>query len=199
MKKFIIALLTSFLVFIYSSSGQVLAHSALESSTPAKGEVVTDKLSTITLTFTTEVKKGSLFYVTNEQGEKLTPSFTYSGKELTGAFDSPLKSGEYTLTWEVVGADSHPVTGSYHFTVEQQTANDENNQKEENTQQPSDNEQPNNEEPTNQQEQNNQQDDTANSAEGTSNQSSMMPIIVIVLVVLGAASFIWMIRRNKTS
>ncbi|WMJ69358.1 copper homeostasis periplasmic binding protein CopC [Stenotrophomonas sp. 24(2023)] len=39
------------------------------------------------------------------------------GRTLRATFKTPLPAGSYTLQWRAVGQDSHPMTGSFAFTV----------------------------------------------------------------------------------
>ena len=39
------------------------------------------------------------------------------GHTLRARFAKPLPAGSYALQWRAVGQDTHPITGSYRFTV----------------------------------------------------------------------------------
>ena len=38
---------------------------------------------------------------------------------MTAGFLSPLDNGTYTVEWKIIGADGHPIQGTYSFMVNQ--------------------------------------------------------------------------------
>ncbi|PJX34366.1 copper resistance protein CopC, partial [Klebsiella sp. B-Nf7] len=46
-----------------------------------------------------------------------TQEISEDGHTLRVRFAAPLPAGNYALQWRAVGQDSHPITGSYRFTV----------------------------------------------------------------------------------
>lgn len=94
------------------------AHSHLRSTSPAAHASVAEPMTEVTLTFDEPVKQTfSTIVVTGPD------NVSYSRGDVR-VVDStahqpvyPLRSGGYTVTWRVVSADGHPVTGSFAFTV----------------------------------------------------------------------------------
>lgn len=113
------ALLGSALVLLGASSAS--AHDALESSTPAAGEVVTADPTVVSLTYSDEL--------ITLGGD--TSAFAIQVTDASGGFhengcvvvDGAVAStgvalgdpGTYTATWQVVSSDGHPTSGSYTF------------------------------------------------------------------------------------
>ncbi|MEV6962618.1 copper resistance protein CopC [Streptomyces sp. NPDC051207] len=96
------------------------AHAALTGSDPRQGAVVDRAPTRITLTFSEEVavSDGAL-RVLDPQGKRVdsgTPAGV-SGTTYAVGLHSGLPDGTYTVTYQVVSADSHPVAGAYTFSV----------------------------------------------------------------------------------
>ncbi|MGW1800630.1 copper resistance CopC/CopD family protein [Streptomyces sp. NPDC001984] len=96
------------------------AHAALTGSDPAQGVVVDKAPTQVSLTFSEKVamNDGSL-RVLDPKGKRVdtgTPS-NVSGTTYAVKLHSGLADGTYTVTYQVVSADSHPVAGAYTFSV----------------------------------------------------------------------------------
>jgi methionine-rich copper-binding protein CopC len=99
------------------------AHTELESSTPADGDIVIDIVTEIALVFTEPVE------LVGEGIEVLLPSEQISDVEPTTEdditfvleFDPPIGNGEVGVRFDVISADGHPVTGSFSFTIDDPT------------------------------------------------------------------------------
>lgn len=104
----------------------VQAHSVLDSSNPRAGQIVKKPITEISLLFNTKVEKRSRFYVENNvDGEKVVPEqYILSRNKIVGIFRNPLKNGFYTLYWEIIGADGHPVEGNFPFQIDSGIAAD---------------------------------------------------------------------------
>lgn len=94
------------------------AHSALTSSTPADGVVVTEPLDRVDLTFSEAplagLDAGLRIQVTDADGTDVsTGDVTVSGMTMGKAVD--LEDGAYTVLWRYVSPDGHPIDGSYGF------------------------------------------------------------------------------------
>jgi hypothetical protein len=94
------------------------AHSALTSSTPADGAVVTEPLERIDLTFSEAplagLDAGLRIQVTDADGTDVsTGDVTVSGMTMGKAVE--LENGAYTVLWRYVSPDGHPIDGSYGF------------------------------------------------------------------------------------
>lgn len=115
MKK--ICVLAFLLLFTFTPS--VLAHSSLESSVPQDGEVITENLSTLTLTFNTMIESTSSFKLINENGQDIPmESILVNDIDMIGNLSSPLEDGKYIINWKIIGEDGHPIENSYSFSVD---------------------------------------------------------------------------------
>lgn len=114
MKKSLIILL---LFFSYSVM-HVHAHTGLHKANPTDGEVVTEPLKQLSLTFETNIENGSTFELKNAADETV-PSLqiTINENELLGEFEN-LPNDQYSVLWKIIGADGHIVEGKYGFTLQ---------------------------------------------------------------------------------
>jgi methionine-rich copper-binding protein CopC len=107
--------------FALAGASSASAHDALESSTPAAGEVVTVDPTTVSLTYSDELitlggdNGAYAIQVTDAPG-----GFHENGcVAVDGAVASTGVAlgdpGTYTVTWQVVSSDGHPTSGSYTF------------------------------------------------------------------------------------
>jgi copper resistance protein C len=111
-----IALLSTFFLFIFGAN--VFAHSHLEDSTPKNGEIVTEELTAITLTFETAIEPTSSFTLLNDKNASIPLStVSISGKQLIANVEDNLINGGYTIHWKIIGEDGHPLEGDIPFTV----------------------------------------------------------------------------------
>jgi methionine-rich copper-binding protein CopC len=130
MKPIRVLLLLLFSVTLFASqSVAAQAHSVLESSNPAQGQVVETLPSQISLTFNEE-----LISIEGESVNTLTlKSVDGAGYELLpptiiGAVLSAqvaggeYPAGEYVLSYRAVSADGHPITGEVTFSTNAPTA-----------------------------------------------------------------------------
>ncbi|MCL3992855.1 copper resistance CopC/CopD family protein [Streptomyces lavenduligriseus] len=96
------------------------AHAALTGSDPAQGVVAGTAPTQVSLTFSEKVAMGDdSVRVLDPRGK---PVQTGSPANVSGAtyavkLKSGLAKGTYTVTYQVVSADSHPVAGAYTFSV----------------------------------------------------------------------------------
>jgi methionine-rich copper-binding protein CopC len=113
------ALLTGAFALVGASGAS--AHDALESSTPAAGEVVTADPGVVALTYSDELitlggdTSAYAIQVTDASGgfhENGCVSVDGSTASTGVALGDP---GTYTATWQVVSSDGHPTSGSYTF------------------------------------------------------------------------------------
>ncbi|MFJ5836362.1 copper resistance CopC/CopD family protein [Streptomyces shenzhenensis] len=101
-------------------AGPASAHAALTGSDPAQGVVVDKAPDQVSLTFSEQVSmsSGSL-RVLDPKGKRVDsgePS-NVSGTTYAVRLVSGLGDGTYTVAYQVVSADSHPVAGAYTFSV----------------------------------------------------------------------------------
>lgn len=113
MKK-IIFLVTICLLVI---GGKAFAHTGLESSNPSNGSTVTDPIEEITLTFLTKIEQTSSFKILGANNVEVpVKNIVVVDDIMTGSVDG-MENGEYTLTWNIIGADGHPIQGDLTFAV----------------------------------------------------------------------------------
>lgn len=98
---------------------QVFAHSKLTESTPAADETIAESPTQISMKYNTTISSVSTFTLVNEAGEvQQVDNISVNHDELTGEVSSPLANGVYTVEWNIIGADGHPIEGNYSFTVQ---------------------------------------------------------------------------------
>ncbi|MFC9235848.1 copper resistance protein CopC [Streptomyces decoyicus] len=99
------------------------AHAALTGSTPAQGSVVDQAPEQVTLTFSEGVAMGdNSIRVLDPRGKrvdrgKLRNLSSDSIVKYGAGLPPGLRDGTYTVTWQAVSADSHPVAGAFTFSV----------------------------------------------------------------------------------
>ncbi|MDW4908432.1 copper resistance protein CopC [Streptomyces sp. ADMS] len=103
-----------------AGAAPVSAHAALTGSAPQQGVVVDKAPTQVTLTFSEKValSDGS-FRVLDPQGKRVD---TGKATELSGTtygvpLHSGLPDGTFTVAYQVVSADSHPVAGAFTFSI----------------------------------------------------------------------------------
>ncbi|MFF4015613.1 copper resistance CopC/CopD family protein [Streptomyces sp. NPDC001843] len=105
---------------LLAGAGPASAHAALTGSDPAQGVVVKKAPEQVSLTFSEQVSMNDdSLHVLDPAGKKVDvgkPS-NISGTTYAVQLKSGLKDGTYTVTYQVVSADSHPVSGAYTFSV----------------------------------------------------------------------------------
>ncbi|MDQ1004862.1 methionine-rich copper-binding protein CopC [Neobacillus niacini] len=112
-----IALLSSLLFFIFGAN--VFAHSHLEDSSPKNGEIVTESLKAITLTFETAIEPTSSFTLNDKKNNSIPLSeVSISGNQLIANVEDNLTNGAYTINWKIIGEDGHPLEGEIPFTIQ---------------------------------------------------------------------------------
>lgn len=113
MKKIIIGTL----ILLFTFAQATFAHTYLKASNPTDGQIVDSSLSEITLQFETAINENSLVTLTNEEGKEIPVSNSVDNDKLKAKFTSPLEDGTYTVTYNIIGEDGHPMSGSYLFMV----------------------------------------------------------------------------------
>lgn len=116
----LLALLLAAMGVLFGGVAPASAHAALLGSDPAQGTVVDKAPTEVTLTFSEQValSDGSL-QVLDPQGRRVDtgkPS-NLSGTMYGVQVRTGLPKGTYTVTYQVVSADSHPVSGAFTFSV----------------------------------------------------------------------------------
>ncbi|MBC9728435.1 copper resistance CopC/CopD family protein [Streptomyces sp. TRM68367] len=105
---------------LLAAAGPASAHAALTGSDPRQGAVVDKAPSRVSLTFSEQVSMSDdSLRVLDPKGERVDsggPS-NVSGTTYAVRLHSGLPDGTYTVAYQVVSADSHPVAGAYTFSI----------------------------------------------------------------------------------
>lgn len=113
------SILLSILAALFLAVPNAAAHTYLDTTNPEDGAVVTETLQAIELTYAGKIEVGSTFKVISSNGEEIgTVSMDLVDGVLTGTFDSPLPNDDYTVEWNSISADGHPLSGQFSFTVD---------------------------------------------------------------------------------
>ncbi|MBW8817012.1 MAG: copper resistance protein CopC/CopD [Streptomyces sp.] len=105
---------------LLSTAGPASAHAALTGSDPQQGVVVDKAPDQVSLTFSEKVAlSNDSLRVLDPKGKAVQQGkpFEVSGTTYGVKVHSGLPDGTYTVTYQVVSADSHPVAGAYTFSV----------------------------------------------------------------------------------
>lgn len=119
LKKFLIV---SF-IFLFTFVNNAFAHTHIESSSPQSGEVITEELNEIQLTFEGKIEQNSSFTLQTTAGESISiDHISATNNILTGTLSTPLENGEYVINWTIIGADGHVMEGEVPFKMDLPTA-----------------------------------------------------------------------------
>lgn len=120
-------LLRPLLLLLFATVGALLAgavpvsaHAALTGSDPQQGSVVQEAPDQVSLTFSEKVamSDGSVRVYDPKGKEADTGEVTdLGGNSYAVGLHSGLPDGTFTVTYQVVSADSHPVSGAFTFSV----------------------------------------------------------------------------------
>ncbi|MET9057459.1 copper resistance protein CopC [Streptomyces antibioticus] len=105
---------------LLAGAGPASAHAALTGSDPAQGVVVDKAPTQVTLTFSETVSlNDDSLRVLDPKGTRVDDGRpgNVSGTSYAVRLHSGLPDGTYTVTYQVVSADSHPVAGAYTFSI----------------------------------------------------------------------------------
>ncbi|WP_391118651.1 copper resistance protein CopC [Psychrobacillus sp. L3] len=171
-------------VFMFTFANSAFAHTGLENSNPANGEVVTEQLSEIKLTFEGKLEQSSTFELKSSTGETIpVDNIIINEEKLEGTLSIPLDNGNYEINWNIVGVDGHQIEGNIPFTVEV-PASSETPMEGEKVEQANTTSAPA-ATPT-----------TVEQKEEVKSSSNVVPFVVIGLIVIIGGLFIWL-RRKK--
>ncbi|SER54930.1 copper resistance protein CopC [Streptomyces qinglanensis] len=118
-----LAAVAAALLGVLALAGPAAAHAALTGSDPAEGAVVDDAPRQVTLDFSEGVAMSDgAIRVLDPRGARVdtgTVRDTGTGGTVrrTVALDQGLGQGTYTVAWQAVSADSHPVSGAFTFSI----------------------------------------------------------------------------------
>ncbi len=108
-------------IFLFSFIPVVEAHSSLLESVPGKGQLVDTSPSSLKLQFNEPIDHDlATVTIYDWDGRPILTKNPEGQKERSKALQIPLPEldqGTYTVQWNVVSLDGHPVDGSYHFAV----------------------------------------------------------------------------------
>ncbi|WP_273833678.1 copper resistance CopC family protein [Guptibacillus sedimenti] len=187
MKKIVVLTIACLLTF----GNLTYAHTGIESSNPEDGSTITEELTTVTLTFETEIEETSSFELQNANGETVAvDNITVENNTMTGTFDQPIANGDYEVPWKIIGVDGHPIEGTFSFSVdapESEVAEEESTSEEATN----DSEAEDIEELVDKEE-----ETKADTAEDESTNGTVMGIVIAVLVIVLIGSVLLM-RRKK--
>lgn len=182
-------ILLSILAALFILVPNAAAHTYLDTTNPEDGTVVTELLQSIELTYTGKIEVGSTFKVISSNGEEIeTVSMDLVDGVLTGTFDSPLPNDDYTVEWNSISADGHPLSGQFSFTVDAPVAEEPVEEKvtEENEEQVE----------VNETVENNVAETTAADEEETSNNTLLYIVGALLLLIIVVSIFTIARRKN---
>ncbi|WP_462408567.1 copper resistance CopC family protein [Neobacillus sp. Marseille-QA0830] len=186
MRKFLI-LFVCMLLFI---PAVVSAHTELISSNPASGQVVTEDLKEINLTFEGEIESLSTMTLSKDGQQIPLDSVMPKDKQLTATLSASLENGAYVITWKIAGEDGHPVTGEIPFTVQKEAVPEQNTQ----TAPPTDSQK---QEPEKTEKSKGNADKGQTNAEAKGSAANSQPIITIVIVVIVLIGLFLLFKRKR--
>ncbi|MCE7081436.1 copper resistance protein CopC [Streptomyces sp. ST2-7A] len=107
------------LLAVLTGAGPAAAHASLTGSTPERDSVLDDAPVGVELTFSEEVGvSGDSIRVLDPTGERIDDGEVTGGSGAYSVGLNPdLPDGTYTVVWQVVSADSHPVGGAFTFSI----------------------------------------------------------------------------------
>jgi len=110
----LLSFVAAFLLFVPGA----IAHTHLVSTNPAEGETVSENIKTIDLTFEGKVEEGSIFKVIASDGKEMDiHSISINNGVLSGIMLDPLPNDTYTVEWDSISEDGHPLSGTFSFAV----------------------------------------------------------------------------------
>ncbi|MEU9060141.1 copper resistance protein CopC [Streptomyces sp. NPDC048430] len=120
----LLAMLISLLLgLVLAGASPASAHAALTGSDPQDGAVVATAPEDVTLTFSEQIAMDDdsirVLDPNGERADEGAPRDLTSGGAVRYAVQlhSGLPDGTYTVAWQAVSADSHPVSGAFTFSV----------------------------------------------------------------------------------
>ncbi|MFF5447409.1 copper resistance protein CopC [Streptomyces sp. NPDC012888] len=119
----LVLVLAALLATLFTAAAPATAHAALTASDPKDGAVVATAPTQVTLSFSEKVAMGDdSIRVMDPQGRRVDTGELRdmcSGSEIRygTALHSGLPNGTYTVAWQAVSADSHPIAGAFTFSI----------------------------------------------------------------------------------
>ncbi|MGT2529443.1 copper resistance CopC/CopD family protein [Streptomyces nojiriensis] len=115
--------LAALLATLFTAAAPATAHAALTASDPKDGAVVATAPAQVTLSFSEQVAMGGdSIRILDPQGKRVDTGELRdlcSGNTVRygTALRSGLPNGTYTVAWQAVSADSHPISGAFTFSI----------------------------------------------------------------------------------
>ena len=207
-KKLFIAIL-----LVFSLNGHAFAHTGLESSSPQNGETISEEIQQIILTFETKIEQTSTIRLKSADDTEIpVEDITITDKQMVGNLEAPLDHGDYQVLWNIIGADGHPIEGTFTFNVNKPNMEEDSTLEGANIPSQSQNNSDVTDNPSTNQteagegtpEENKVISDTSDEtqADASSSQQSqlpsyLIPVVIGILAIVIAASFILMKRKKK--
>ncbi len=122
--------LAALLATLFTAASPATAHAALTASDPEDGAVVATAPAQVTLSFSEQVAMGDdSIRVLDPQGKRVDTGELRdmcSGNTVRygTALHTGLPNGTYTVAWQAVSADSHPISGAFTFSIGAPSATD---------------------------------------------------------------------------
>ncbi|MEU9142397.1 copper resistance protein CopC [Streptomyces sp. NPDC048349] len=119
----LVLVLAALLATLFATASPASAHAALTASDPADGAVVATAPAQVTLSFSEQVALGDdSIRVLDPQGKRvdtgeLRDMCSGSTVRYGTALHAGLPNGTYTVAWQAVSADSHPIAGAFTFSI----------------------------------------------------------------------------------
>ncbi|MFB6581873.1 copper resistance CopC/CopD family protein [Streptomyces sp. NPDC056402] len=122
--------LATLLAALFTAAAPATAHAALTASDPKDGAVVATAPAQVTLSFSEQVAMGDdSIRVLDPQGKRVDTGELRdmcSGNTIRygTTLHAGLPNGTYTVAWQAVSADSHPISGAFTFSIGAPSATD---------------------------------------------------------------------------
>ena len=198
------------ILLVFSLNGHAFAHTGLESSSPQNGETISEEIQQIILTFETKIEQTSTIRLKSADDTEIpVKDITITDKQMVGNLEAPLDHGDYQVLWNIIGADGHPIEGTFTFNVNRPNTEEDSNLEDANTPSQSENNSDVTDNPSTNQTVADEEtpkiisdtsDETqtdASSSQQSQLPSYLIPVIIGILVIVIAASFILMKRKKK--
>ncbi|TCN20471.1 copper resistance CopC family protein [Mesobacillus foraminis] len=109
----------AFLFYMMLPAMLAHAHTGLETSNPKEGEVVSQQLEEVVLTYETVIESLSTMELVNAKQTKIPlNNLTVEGNTMMANLGQELENGAYSINWKIVGKDGHTIEGKVNFQVQ---------------------------------------------------------------------------------
>ncbi|WP_298043038.1 copper resistance CopC family protein [uncultured Citricoccus sp.] len=115
----ILAVLAALVLALLGPLSPAAAHDVVTGTNPSDGQALETAPEAIEVSFSnTPLALGAVILVEDAQGaDWTTGEVQIDGNSAAQPLRPDAPAGEYTVTWRVVSSDSHPIEGSFDFTV----------------------------------------------------------------------------------